>query len=271
MEGEKDVIVVIPTADFNGKYSKDCREKIFKGLHMIFVESGGKGDFYFNFSHNNNVGIRKALEYNPKWIIQSGDDVYKIDEPEVLLSQLKEIDNNTVGMPYIDPQSAYSGKIEYVCEKRKFAITFEKLVNKLKPQSMRANTTEFKGRYMISEGSPHLCNSVKCRASRIYSMFLYKRIHKYRDFVSFGIFGSKMIRDTIEKYGTFFDEDFINASEDWDLSIRISMLNYREASIKFRIGVMIGKTLGTHKERGLRNLAGHNLISYKAENYFNFS
>ena len=31
-EGDKDIIVVIPTADFNGKYAKECRENIFKGL-----------------------------------------------------------------------------------------------------------------------------------------------------------------------------------------------------------------------------------------------
>ena len=29
-EGDKDIIVVIPTADFNGKYAKECRENIFK-------------------------------------------------------------------------------------------------------------------------------------------------------------------------------------------------------------------------------------------------
>src|SRR5579875_2537075 len=40
VEGDKDIIVVIPTADFNGKYAKECRENIFKGLHIVFVESG---------------------------------------------------------------------------------------------------------------------------------------------------------------------------------------------------------------------------------------
>ena len=42
-KGEKDIIVVIPTADFEGEYAKRCREKIFKGLHMIFVVSGTLG------------------------------------------------------------------------------------------------------------------------------------------------------------------------------------------------------------------------------------
>lgn len=38
---KKDIIVVIPVTDFNGKYMKVYRDEIFKDLHMIFVESGG--------------------------------------------------------------------------------------------------------------------------------------------------------------------------------------------------------------------------------------
>lgn len=265
--GDKDIIVVIPTADFNGKYAKDCRDNIFKGIHMVFVESGGREDFYFNFAHNVNIGIRKAMEYDPKWIVYSGDDVYKVDEPEILISQLRNIDNRSFGMPYIEPTDPYSGKIEYICEKRKSAISFEKLINNLRPQGVRANTIDFKGRYSIAEGSPHLCNHMRCKLIRIYEKLAYRRVYKYRDFVSFGIFSSKMINEIIEKYGNFFDESFVNASEDWDLSIRICMLKYGEVPVKFRIGIMIGKTLGIGKERELRNIAGFNLISFKVENW----
>ena len=45
VEGDKDIIVVIPTEDFNGKYAKECRDNKFKGLHMAFVESGERGTF----------------------------------------------------------------------------------------------------------------------------------------------------------------------------------------------------------------------------------
>ncbi|MEM3455717.1 MAG: hypothetical protein QXT72_04095 [Candidatus Micrarchaeia archaeon] len=56
--GNKDIIVVIPTADFNGRYAKTCRDEIFKGLHIIFVLSG-KGNYYFNYAHNCYVDIKK--------------------------------------------------------------------------------------------------------------------------------------------------------------------------------------------------------------------
>ncbi len=48
VEGDSKIIVVIPTADFNGKYAKEYKEKIFKGFHIIFVESGEVPDLYFN-------------------------------------------------------------------------------------------------------------------------------------------------------------------------------------------------------------------------------
>ena len=96
VEGDKDIIVVIPTADFNGKYAKECRDNIFKGLHIVFVESGGRGDFYFNSAHNINIGIKKALVYNPQWIVFSSDDMYKIDDISVLVSELKRLDYSQI-------------------------------------------------------------------------------------------------------------------------------------------------------------------------------
>jgi len=46
---QKDIIVVIPTANFNGKYANECKENIFKGLHIIFVESEGEERFLLQF------------------------------------------------------------------------------------------------------------------------------------------------------------------------------------------------------------------------------
>jgi len=91
VEGEKEIIVVIPTADFKGEYAKRCREEIFTGLHIIFVVSG-KGNNYFNYAHNCNVGIKKALEYNPQWIVVSNDDMYKIDDVSKIVKELRQVD-----------------------------------------------------------------------------------------------------------------------------------------------------------------------------------
>ena len=96
VSGDKDIVVVIPTADINGKFAKECRENIFKGLHIVFVESGGRGDFYFNFAHNVNVGIRKAMEYIPKWVVVSNDDIASAAPSQVLLSELSKINDSNV-------------------------------------------------------------------------------------------------------------------------------------------------------------------------------
>jgi len=94
---ENDIIVVILTMDVNGKFAKTCRDEIFKGLHIIFVESG-VGNYYFNYAHNCNAGIKKAMEYNPKWIVLSNDDMYKIDDVEVLVKELSKLDNKYINI-----------------------------------------------------------------------------------------------------------------------------------------------------------------------------
>ena len=39
-KGNRDIVIVIPTADINNKYARNCRENIFNSLQIIFVESG---------------------------------------------------------------------------------------------------------------------------------------------------------------------------------------------------------------------------------------
>ena len=55
-----DIAVVIPTANVEGEFARRCREVIFKGLHVIFVESAQPGDIYFNYSRSCNIGIKKT-------------------------------------------------------------------------------------------------------------------------------------------------------------------------------------------------------------------
>ena len=110
VDGGKEIIVVIPTADFNGKYARECRENIFKGLHIVFVESGEVPDPYFNYAHNCNVGIRKAMEYNPKWVIVSNDDMYKIDNISVLIHELSNLNEKSVISVFTKPSKYHSYK-----------------------------------------------------------------------------------------------------------------------------------------------------------------
>ena len=108
VDGDKEIIVVIPTADFNGKYAKNCRENIFKGQHIVFVESAEIPDPYFNGAHNVNIGIKKAIEYNPKWIVFSGDDMVKIDDVKVLKEELMKLDETRYDVVFTNPSEYHS-------------------------------------------------------------------------------------------------------------------------------------------------------------------
>ncbi|MHB1830404.1 MAG: hypothetical protein ACYCO0_03335, partial [Candidatus Micrarchaeaceae archaeon] len=100
-KGKTDIIIVIPTADYNGKFAQNCRKNIFKGMHIIFIESGGITDKYFNYARNVNKGLKFALKYKPKWIIVSSDDMVKVDDISILENELFNLNKNTKLNPMI--------------------------------------------------------------------------------------------------------------------------------------------------------------------------
>jgi hypothetical protein len=243
VEGNKDIIVVIPTADFNGKFAKACRDDIFKGLHIIFVQSGGKEDYYFNYAHNSNAGFKKALEYNPKWIVLSNDDMYKIDDVEVLKKELLKIDHKDYDVIFTQPSRYHSipdniGKENIL---RKIALT---LILKRRMQKK----IERKFKVTLFAVPVHS-----------YYRFFYKPGYRYIQFVDFCIFSSSFTR---EKDGKLFNEDFINCREDNDLSLKISLKRDRYTFINYKIGDYMGQSLGLDILRKLRNEAGIVLLNY---------
>ncbi len=68
-------IVIIPTANF--RKVKDRLTKIYKGLHIIFIESKG---MYFNYARAINTAFKYMKStYNPKFCIVSNDDINSVD------------------------------------------------------------------------------------------------------------------------------------------------------------------------------------------------
>ena len=245
IEGDTDIVIVIPTADFNGKFAIDCRESIFKGLHIIFVESGGREDFYFNYAYNCNVGIRKAMEYNPKWVVLSSDDMVKIDDVNVLHEELLRLDPKKYDVVFTKP-SRYHSSPEKISE----------------PNILYYIYMIFKhdyGRYIIKIhkkfGVRYLMSPVSGMLSRPF-----KKGHQYLEIQDFGIYSSVWISglDSL-----VYDETFINAAEDTDLSLRISLGNLRIKIIDYTIGDLIGATLGTGIQRRLRTISSRIYLNWK--------
>ena len=259
VDGNREIVVVIPTADFNGEYARECRENVFNGLHIVFVESGGRGDFYFNYAHNFNVGIRKAMECSPKWVVVSGDDIIKVDPIDKLINGLSKMDNSKVDAVFTFPASYHSAPM-ILCRPNILFKTAIKIFRFFSPrvyyaekafsQMRRFNNVIFFPRY---QDSPSI----------LYKLMNFIFFNKYKNFVniiSFGIFSSDFVR----RCGELFDETYINEMEDTDLSVRL-LDNGRIATIDFTIKERVGATVGRGILRTLRTVPGWSYFSYKMD------
>jgi hypothetical protein len=262
VEGDKEIIVVIPTADFNGKYAKECRENLFNGLQMIFVESGEVPDPYFNIAHNLNVGIKKAMEYNPKWVVFSGDDMIKVDPISKLISELRKMNNRDTDVVFTAPSQYHSTQMFLGKPNHFFSLSIGILrfflkrfshIQKTYYQLRRFNKQLFFPRYEHGPTLPY----------KIVNFIFFKRIEPFVNILSFGIFSSNLIRKSNE---SLFDENYINEMEDTDLSIRIKHAMYNTSVVDFKINEYIGSSFGNGGTRTLRVLPGWTYFSYKIEN-----
>ncbi len=247
-DGIKDIIVVIPTVDFDGKYARSCREEIFKGLHIVFVVSG-KNNFYFNYAHNCNVGIKKAMEYNPKWIVVSNDDMYKIDEFSVLKQELINTDNKKYDIIFLKPHVNYSVPM-YIGRKR---LTYNIL------------------RFFVGRENGKLYRKYKLKyfyaAKNKLTPIFFSKV-KGTDFINmqaFGIFSSNYVNSRPE---ALFDETYINEHEDLDISLQVFLEGRKYRIVDYNIGSYVGRTLGLGKDRGLRQVAGRVYFNWKFENIY---
>jgi len=250
VEGQKDIIVVIPTADFNGKYAKECRDNIFKGLHMIFVESGGKNDFYFNFAHYVNAGVKKALEYKPKWIIYSGDDMYKIDDVNVLVRQLKNINEENYNAVFTKPARYHSAPCK-IMKINSFYNLFNLVTNynagRIRIKLYRKFNVEF--------------TSMRSKYALIFSF--PRKSYPFIESLDFLILSRKFVE---QEMGNIFDETYVLGGEDVDLSLRISFEREKIAFINYKIGDYVGSTLGLSNQRWIREIAAHCYFDFKWRN-----
>ncbi|MHB1493638.1 MAG: glycosyltransferase family protein [Thermoplasmataceae archaeon] len=258
VEGDNEIIVVIPTADYEGKYARNCRNNIFNGLHMIFVESGENPDPYFNYSHNCNVGIRKALEYDPKWVVISNDDV-KTERIENLINLLQTATEN-----YYVPKNTYSNTDAVVLNINKAIFTVYALY-KLKKygwqtfkRSIKIETNRMFDENLILFCKPNgLLYKVLIKFSRTLSS-------PYKNFADFGIFKAKIIGEH------YFDEKFINGHEDGELCIRLANDGIMAKILDFSVKSLdsAGNTLGKPGSipRTLRDFSNLLLLSYILSN-----
>jgi GT2 family glycosyltransferase len=244
VDGRKDIIVVIPTMDVNNKYAVEAREKIFKGLQIIFVESGR--DFYFNYAHNCNIGVKKALAYSPDWIVISNDDMYKIDNIEVLINKLLKLDNKTVEVVFTQPSKYHSIPV-YFSKGNIFRRIYFKM-SKYRREQLR-----IENRYSVRYFSSPRYG---------YGRYFFNHKNPHISIADFGIFSSKFIERI---GGKLFDETYVHGGEDVDLSLEVARSG-RYTFINFSIGDFLGSSLGRNINRKLRDISGYIYLNYKLNN-----
>jgi hypothetical protein len=246
-EGNKDVVVVIPTADVNGAYAKNCAESVFKSLHIIFVESAEIGDLYFNYAHNVNAGVIKALTYNPRFIIISNDDVYSIEPIENLIMEINKFDMHKIDGIFIT-ESPHHSVLSELAKPR----IFRKLLHYLYPNVMF--------RYLIALEERFNVKFLSVAKSTLFGLLFFQRGYRFLQGMDFFIVSSNYAK---LYEGKLLDETFVNAYEDVDLSLRLSFHPDRLARVNYKIGDYYGKSLGKITNRMLRDFAGEVYINYK--------
>lgn len=243
VDDDKEIIVVIPTADFNGKFAQNCIN-IFKSFHIIFVESGGRGDFYFNIARNINIGLKRALEYNPKWIFFSSDDVYKIDSVQKLKEELKNIDHESYNFVSVIP-SFYHSQTTAIAKKIKLTYIIYII---LKYGNRGLSRLRIEKKFSVEYS-----RFPTAGISRLFGKFFFKTKRVIIENGDVAIFSYKYVKSL---NGEVYDEIFVNAFEETDLAFRLSTDCAKISRINYRIGDYIGSTLGTGTRRMIHDIAG---------------
>ena len=241
VEGDKEAILVIPTADFNGQLAKHARE-VFKGLHMIFVQSKGP---LFNYAKSVNEGIRYAKnKYMPKWFIVSNDDVIWAEPPNKLIDSLTTVSNNADLVMVCPPGKAHTKKVSLISPKG-YVFSIMRLYAMISKTSWVRVYRKFL-KYRKKFGIKYW------PAMHSILMNLKFGIKEKYDFLYCGSFC--IVKDKL------FDENFINGVEDIALSITsaIQLINYK-------IEFLSGATLGDNELRMAKNLINFIYLNWLIE------
>ncbi|MGC9123949.1 MAG: hypothetical protein ACP5IB_07800, partial [Thermoplasmata archaeon] len=214
----------------------------------------GYSNYYFNYAHNCNAGIKKAMEHNPKWIILSNDDIYKIYDIEILIKELNVAQEKGIDVAF--PEERAKEGVAYRMNLGKTTI-IRKIFYLFYSKNTRI-TLKLEKKYKIFLGKKFLAVGLNFP----YSLFV-KGYIKFINGGNFFIFNSKIFEKNY-----FFDETYINGFEDADLSLRIKLDNLRIDVLNYKIGGKVGTSLGKHGSlRSLRNFLNYIYFNYKYEKY----
>ena len=247
VEGSKNIVVVIPTMDSNSSLSQNVKY-IYHNLQIIFVESGYNNK-YFNYADSCNIGIKKASEYNPDWIIISNDDMILKDGVEVLINEINKNNPNTYDVLYT-LDSNYHSIPSYVCKLTPIFLFLQKIIN---PDYGNLLKKFEVNNGLIIETLFNKDNTFKKIKFSLLKNVLTKKVSAR--FVlngSFAIIG----KNVFGQKSKLFDDTYINHNEDVDLCLSLLNGKNRYNIINYDINEKVGTSLGYGEQRKLRGIIG---------------
>lgn len=269
----QDLVVVIPTTNTEGPESDNCRKNVFRGLRIIYVESGGP---HFNVCRSVNQGVRRALRYNPQWIVISADDVVHADSPERLVGELSGREPEGYDALYAHPPAFYHSYPGTFGRESRLGQLFRSLAQYRNVDGYRV-LSRFGAHSWLhipdyhalfdnpesgyTEGTERSRPLILPGILRMYRHLMHQRFSlvEIRSFaILSGCFAS-------EVDGMIFDETYGNSAGDIDLSVRLAKRN-RLGHVRYRVKFLIGHSLGIDRARKLRDFAGDMLLDYKLKN-----
>ena len=252
VQGDTTSVVVIPTADYNSARTQTCSLKIFKGMQQIVVESVKPKDVYFNYSHNVNIGISKAMEFNPNWIIISNDDMTPSDPPNILLSELKKADPDKYNVLFTREEGSYHSFPRFIGTPN----SLYSVISTLHPNRLRKTRQEIWKKFGLK-----YIDAIDTGLTGLMSRFTYRYLKGHLLTGSFAILSKNYINSVSKVY----DETFINGGEDTDLSLKLLKEPEKIGFIDYKIWDMVGTSLGSGWTRYIRNVVNEIYLSYKIE------
>ncbi len=254
---DSDIVIVVTTPDHNSINAYKT-ELLFKEFKIIFVESSGP---YFHLSKAVNLGIHEASKHNPKWIIYSNDDLYKIENTSLLKEQLLSLNHKNIDVVFRrnHKNMQRNSNVSYLQHIGLRNIFLSQLIS-----NMVQKTTKEYLNLLEKFNMPFIMyDSTAKPFRRFYTRMLMKsKPLEFPGFSRLFIFNKKYA----SKHDQIFDEIYRNGSDDLDLDLSLYLDKVKYDFVNFNIGEYGGITLGRGLSRVFRDIANAAYFSDKFKN-----
>jgi GT2 family glycosyltransferase len=251
-DGDLSCIAVVPTADVDGLTATGFLQS-FPGLNTFLVESRGEG---FNFARSMNKGIEAALDAGAEWVLLANDDL-RVCSNHI---NWKTVVQNLSDESWICPK-VFNGRHPQPSSWGLGVLDSKDLVWRLWRffRGRSADDASTFGIFLREAERFHLppILAVRCKPTRGITdrLLLRRTVPSIKPFHS--VQPITILRRGVARH-PWFDDRFVNASEDTDLSLRLIRQGVRPYLIDVRLNTPIGSTLGRSRQRWLRyNLYGN--------------